>query len=153
MTPHRARHPGAPQAKHSDKRTGDSPNDVERGTDIAINGRHLTRTQVFEWNEAWSYTDRAKITAALGAVPNRMCVIPPSDGYIGVSINGEEADHRALIIYPGYLVWPGDRWTKDILPEVFPEMECEGCGHRRRRAVTRLADSANNADSNIAGYW
>jgi hypothetical protein len=88
-------------------------------------GRQLSRTQVFAWNEAWSYADRARITAALDAVPKRVCVIPPSGGYIGVRMNGEEGGQRALVIYPGYLVWPGGRWTRDLPPDLFPEMECQ----------------------------
>ena len=55
-----------------------------RETDMAIDGRHLSRRQVFAWNEAWSYTDRALITAALDAIPDRVCVLPPFGGYIGV---------------------------------------------------------------------
>ena len=76
-------------------------------------------------NEAWSYTNRAQITAALDAVPDRMCVIPPSGGYIGVWIGGREDEHRALIIRPGYLEWPGGRWTKDLPQDLIPEMKCE----------------------------
>jgi hypothetical protein len=54
-----------------------------------------------------------------------VCVLPPFGGYIGVWINGEEGGHRALVIYPGYMVWPGGRWTKDLQPDLFPEMKCE----------------------------
>ena len=50
---------------------------------------------------------------------------PALRGYIGVWINGREADHRALIIHPGYLVWPGGRWSKDLPPDLFPDMEHE----------------------------
>ncbi len=70
---------------------------------MAMQGRRLSRTEVLAWNEPWSYTDRVWITAALDAIPNGVCVLPPSGGYIGVWSN----DHRALVIRPGYLVWPG----------------------------------------------
>lgn len=51
---------------------------------MAMQGRHFTRTQVMAWVELWSYTDRAWITAALDAIPNGACVLPPCGGYIGV---------------------------------------------------------------------
>lgn len=79
----------------------------------------MTRTQVLAWVELWSYTDRAGITAALDAIPNGVCVVPPSGGYIGVWTD----DQRALVIYPGYLVWPGGRWTKDLPRDLFPDMQ------------------------------
>ena len=90
---------------------------------MAKQGRHLTRTQVMAWVEPWSYTDRAWITAALDAIPSGVCVLPPSGGYIGVWSN----DQRALTIHPGYLVWPGGRWTQGPAAGPVP-------GHARGRA-------------------
>jgi hypothetical protein len=49
-------------------------------------------------------------------------VRPPSDGHIGVWINGR----LALVICPGYLWWPGGRWTKDLPPDLFPDMHEDG---------------------------
>jgi len=85
---------------------------------MAMQGRRLSRTQVLAWNEPWDYTDRAWITAALDAIPNAECIVPPSGGHIGVWSN----DRRALIIWPGYLVWPAGRWTRDLPPGLFPDM-------------------------------
>lgn len=88
---------------------------------MAMQGQHLNRTQVLAWNEPWSYTDHAQITAALDAIPNGVCVLLPSGVYIGVWIN----DHRALVICPGYLAWPGGRWAKDLPPALFPRMHAD----------------------------
>lgn len=85
---------------------------------MAMQGRLLNRTEVIEWNEPWSYTDRVWLTAALDAIPHGVCILPPSGSYIGVWINGR----RALVICPGYLVWPGKGWTKDLTPDLFPDM-------------------------------
>ena len=85
---------------------------------MAMQGRRLSQTQVLAWNEAWDYTDRAWITAALDAIPNAVCILPPSGGYIGVWSN----DRRALVIRPGYLEWPAGRATRDLPPGLFPDM-------------------------------
>jgi hypothetical protein len=90
---------------------------------MAMQGRRLSRTEVLAWNAPWSSRDRVWITAALDAVPNGVYVVPPSDdGHIGVWIN----NGRALVIYPGYLAWPGGRWTKDLPPGLFPDMQGDG---------------------------
>jgi hypothetical protein len=84
-----------------------------------MQGRSLGRTQVLAWNEAWSFTDRECLTAALDSIPGGLCVLPPSGGYIGVWINNQ----RALVINPGYLSWPGRRFTEGLPPDLFPDMQ------------------------------
>jgi hypothetical protein len=32
---------------------------------------------------------------------------------------------RALVICPGYMWWPGGGWTKDLPPDLFPEMHAD----------------------------
>jgi len=88
---------------------------------VALQGRHRSRTEVLAWNEAWSFADQKCITAALDAIPNGMCVLPPSGHYIGTWINNQ----RAMIIYPGYLSWPGRRFTEDLPPDLFPQMHAD----------------------------
>jgi hypothetical protein len=83
---------------------------------MAMEGRRLTRDKVLDWMETWSYTDRQAIIAALDVIPNGVFVVPPFGGYIGVWVNGR----RGLVIYPGYLDWPGGRWAKDLPPHLFP---------------------------------
>jgi hypothetical protein len=85
---------------------------------MAMQGRRLSRKQVLAWNEPWSYTDLALITAALDAIPDAVFDLPASGGYIGVWTNGR----RALVIWPGYLDWPGGRWTKDLSSDLFRHM-------------------------------
>jgi hypothetical protein len=85
---------------------------------MAMQGRRMSRSQVLAWNEPWSYTDLALITAALDAIPNAVCDLPASGGYIGVWIN----DRRALVICPGYLHWPGGNWAKGLPPDLFRDM-------------------------------
>ncbi len=85
---------------------------------MAMQGRRLSQTEVLAWNEPWDYTDRVWITVALAAIPNAVCILPPSGGYIGVWSN----DRHALVIRPGYLVWPAGRWTGDLPPGLFPDM-------------------------------
>jgi len=86
-----------------------------------MQGAELSRTQVLAWNEAWSYTDRSCINAALGAVPDGVCVQPPWGGCINVWINNQ----RILTIYPGYLSWPIGRLTKDLPPDLFPDIHAD----------------------------
>ncbi len=86
---------------------------------MAMQGRRLSQKQVLEWFEKWDYTDRAQITAALDAIPNAVCILPPSGGYIGVW----SKDRHALVIRPGWLTWPAGRWARDLPPDLFPEMQ------------------------------
>jgi len=86
---------------------------------MAMQGRSLSQKQVLEWFEKWDYTDRAQITAALDAIPNAVCILPPSGGYIGVW----SKDRHALVIRPGWLTWPAGRWARDLPPDLFPEMQ------------------------------
>ena len=79
----------------------------------------MLRTEVIEWNEPWNTRDRARIAAALEAIPNGVYVLPSAGNRIGVWIN----DHLALMIYPGYLEWPGGRWNKDLPRDLFPDMQ------------------------------
>jgi len=86
---------------------------------MAMQGDRLSQKQVLEWFEKWDYTDRAQITAALDAIPNAVCILPPSGGYIGVW----SKDRHALVIRPGWLTWPAGRWARDLPPDLFPEMQ------------------------------
>jgi len=70
---------------------------------MTMQGRFMLKSEAIEWNEPWSQRDRARIAAALEAIPGGKCIRPSSGERIGVWING----HLALKIYPGYLVWPG----------------------------------------------
>lgn len=89
---------------------------------MAMQGRRLNRKAVFEWNEPWSSRDRVWITAALDAIPNGVCILPPSGGYIGVWTN----DQRAMLIRPGYLEWPNGRWARDLPGGLLPDMQDDG---------------------------
>jgi hypothetical protein len=79
----------------------------------------MLRTEVTEWNEPWSQRDRARIAAALEAIPGGVCVVPCAGNRVGVWID----DRLALITYPGYLEWPGGRWNKDLPRDLFPDMQ------------------------------
>lgn len=86
-------------------------------------GHLMLRSQVSEWNEPWTAGDRARVTAALEAIPDGKCRLASAGNCIVVWMN----DLRALIIYPNYLAWPGKpwpgkRWTKDLLPDLFTDM-------------------------------
>jgi hypothetical protein len=81
-------------------------------------GRKLSRSEVLAWNDPWDYTDRARIAAALDAIPHGVYVQPPSGGVIGVWING----HRALVIHPGWMEWPDGRWSKGLPMAHFPDL-------------------------------
>ena len=89
---------------------------------MATEGRRLTRAQVLDWNEAWSFTDRACVAAALDAVPDGEYVVPPSGGYINVWVDAR----RALVVHPGYLVWPRGGSAAGLPPTLFPDLKVEG---------------------------
>ena len=91
---------------------------------MAMEGRPLNRAQVAAWKERWSYTDRACVTAALGAVPDGICILPPSGGYVGVWSD----DRLALTIHPGYLWWRDRRFAEDLPPDLFPDMQTDEKG-------------------------
>ena|ERR1017187_1984261 len=86
---------------------------------MTMHGRFMLKSEAIKWNEPWSQRDRARIAAALEAIPDGRCVLPSAGTHIGVWING----HLALKIYPGYLVWPGKDWTEDLSPDLFPDMQ------------------------------
>ena len=81
---------------------------------MAMQGRHLNRTEVLAWNEPWSTRDRIWISAALDAIPNGVNIVPPSDGQIGVWIN----DRRALIVFPGFRLHTGGPGMPELRPEI-----------------------------------
>jgi hypothetical protein len=91
---------------------------------MPMEGKFMLRTQVIEWNEPWNTRDRARVAAALEAIPDGRCVLPNAGTHIGVWIKG----HIALKVFPGYLEWPGvdNRWNKDLPPDLFPEMQGDG---------------------------
>lgn len=63
-----------------------------------MQGHLMLRTQVIEWNEPWSQRDRARIAAALEAIPHGRCVLPRAGTHVGVWINGG----LALKVFPGH---------------------------------------------------
>ena len=79
---------------------------------VAMHGHRLSNQEVRASNDAWSAPDRARITAALNAVSDAVCVRPPSAGHTGTWTS----DKRVLVICLGYLLWPGSRVPKDLLP-------------------------------------
>jgi hypothetical protein len=90
---------------------------------MAMQGRRLSRTEVIAWNKPWNTRDRVRVTAAIDSIPDAVYIVPPADGgHIGVWTN----NRRALVIYPGYLVWPGGRGVKALPPDLFSDMEGDG---------------------------
>jgi len=113
---------------------------------MAKQGRRLSQTQVLGWFELWDDTDRAWITAALDAVPDAVCILPPSGGYIGVWRD----DRHALVIRPGYLVWPAGRWTTDLPPGLFPDMREDEHGQWHLLSTFRARDGGNPTEERPA---
>jgi len=113
---------------------------------MAMQGRVLSQTEVLKWVEAWDYTDRARITAALDAIPNAVCTRPPSGGYIGVWSN----DRHALVIRPGYLEWPAGRWARDLPPGAFPDMRDDEHGQWHLLSTFRARDGGHGTEERPA---
>ena len=88
---------------------------------VAMHGHRLSNQEVRASNDAWSAPDRARITAALNAVSDAVCVRPPSAGHTGIWTS----DKRALVICLDYLLWPGSRVPKDLPPALFPNMKTD----------------------------
>jgi hypothetical protein len=82
-------------------------------------------------NERWNTGDRARVAAALNAIPNGMCVLPRAGNRIGVWIN----DHLALIIYPGYLGWPVEQG-----PAAGPFPDIQGDEHSEWHGLAAFQD-------------
>lgn len=104
----------------------------------------MARQKVLEWNDMWSLQDRARIANALSVMPNSAHIYEtPSKSYIGVRVygptvarsstdifraffgqdDGRDGWYRGLVIYPGWLQWPGGKWTDGLDDELFPYLE------------------------------
>ena len=67
------------------------------------------------------------IVAALSVLRDPIFRQPPESEYI----NAWVGDQRAVAIHPGYLLWPGGRWIKDLPLDQFPKIhqDEEGAWH------------------------
>ncbi len=78
--------------------------------------RPLTRQQVLNWRENWSFSDRKLIEHALGLLPEQDYYQPSAAQYAGARVAGRVA----IYIAPGYLYWPKATWSTDLDTKLIP---------------------------------
>ena len=76
--------------------------------------RDLTKLQVVDWNENWSFTDRQFIEHALSRLPDE-ATIRAHDGCIVAKVG-----RRAFVVHPGFVYWPKGTWAKDVDGTLIP---------------------------------
>lgn len=72
--------------------------------------RPLTRQQVLNWRENWSFTDRELIKHSLDLLPEQDYYEPNAAQYVGARV----VERVAVYILPGYLYWPKATWSADL---------------------------------------
>lgn len=78
--------------------------------------RVLTRQQVLDWRENWSYSDRELIEHSLEALGEADYYTPPSQQYLCARVGGRVA----LNIAPGYLYWRSATFADLVDESRFP---------------------------------
>jgi hypothetical protein len=92
--------------------------DTARESPRETTRRVLTRQQVRNWNENWSYTDREIIDLHLNRLAPVSFYEPPSGGYVGcVDVHGQVV----MTLHAGYL-----KFKRNLAPEDRPEPDWPG---------------------------
>lgn len=79
--------------------------------------RALTRQQILNWRDGWSFSDRALVEHALDLLPEGDYYEPVSKSYAAARVAGRVA----VYIAPGYLYWPRGQWSVDVDPHRVPQ--------------------------------